>query len=172
VRYPRGPSASAEFEKAKASAMEILDTLSWEVERRAPEPSPINETSIDSELWEHVRVLVENGQWDKVALQACVFLESTLRTWAGISPGDVKNSVDVFKTAMSPDKFRLGATDAEEQGWRQLATGFSMALRNASGHRIEDRDDAKRYAIGVLGTASLLLTEIRHVHGDTPTVRQ
>lgn len=117
-----------------------------------------------------VRVLVDNGEWEKVALQACVFMESTLRTWAQISPNEAKNSVEVFKTAFSPDKFHLGATDSEEQGWRQFATGFSMAVRNPSGHRIQDRDDAKRYAIGVLGTASLLLTEIRHTYGDPPSL--
>ena len=32
--------------------------------------------------------------------------------------------------------------------------------------RIQRRDDAKRYALGVLGLGSLLLTQMRHEHGE------
>ena len=42
-----------------------------------------------------------------------------------------------------------------------------MALRNADTHRIQERDDHKRYAMGVVGTASLLLTQLRHQHGNS-----
>ena len=45
-----------------------------------------------------------------------------------------------------------------------------MALRNRTGHRAEMRGDAKRYALGVLGAAILLLTEIRHDYGDPPVL--
>jgi hypothetical protein len=44
--------------------------------------------------------------------------------------------------------------------------GFAMALRNVDTHRIQRRDDDKRYALGVLGTGSLLLTQLRYEHGN------
>ena len=44
--------------------------------------------------------------------------------------------------------------------------GFAQALGNVDRHRIQSRDDAQRYAIGVLGLGSLLLTQLRHEHGD------
>lgn len=40
------------------------------------------------------------------------------------------------------------------------------AIGNVTRHSIEKRDDAKQYALGVLGMASLLLTQIRFEHPD------
>jgi hypothetical protein len=45
--------------------------------------------------------------------------------------------------------------------------GFALALRNVDTHRIQQRDDHKRHAMGVVGTASLLLTQLRHQHGNS-----
>jgi hypothetical protein len=61
-------------------------------------------------------------------------------------------------------EFPLGQTQGEREGWHQFARGFAAALRNVDTHRIQDRDDLKRYALGVLGAASLLLTQLRHKH--------
>ena len=47
-----------------------------------------------------------------------------------------------------------------------LGMGFAQALSNVDRHHIQDRDDARRYAIGVLGLGSLLLTQLRHEHAD------
>ena len=160
-------TSTAPLRKAKEEASEIIRTLRWELDRRAPAPNPIDDSAIDPELWSHVRVLVEAQEWDKVALNASVFLEDKLRRWAQV-PASVKGSTDVFKMALAQGKFRLGGQESEQQGWQQLATGFAMALRNRSGHRIDPRGDSKRYAVGVLGLASLLLTEIRYVYGDPP----
>ena len=63
-------------------------------------------------------------------------------------------------------EFRLGKTDGEKQGWHRLGMGFAMALRNVDTHRIQQRDDAKRYAMGVLGAGSLLLIQLRYEHGN------
>jgi hypothetical protein len=41
-----------------------------------------------------------------------------------------------------------------------------MAVRSPSGHHIEDRDDARVYAIGILGTVSLIMTKVRLEHPD------
>ena len=39
--------------------------------------------SFDPELWEHVRKLVEDEDWGKVAPQTAIFVEDRIRTWAG-----------------------------------------------------------------------------------------
>jgi hypothetical protein len=111
------------------------------------------------------------GDWEKVAREAAVFVEDRLRAWAGV-PSWVKGSVDVFKAALGPGKFVLGTQSSEEQGWQMLGSGFALPLRNPSGHHVQSRTDAMRYALGVLGTASLVLTEVRHRYGDPPAVPQ
>ena len=50
--------------------------------------------------------------------------------------------------------------------WLALGIGFTAALGNADRHRIQQRDDARRYAVGVLGVGSLLLTQLRYEHGN------
>ncbi len=62
--------------------------------------------------------------------------------------------------------YRLGLTDGERQGWFRTAMGLAMAVRNVDAHRIQRRDDHKRYAMGVLGTCSLLLTQLRYERGN------
>jgi len=44
--------------------------------------------------------------------------------------------------------------------------GLAQAIGNVARHRIEKRPDARAYALGVLGTGSLLLTQIRWEHED------
>lgn len=42
-----------------------------------------------------------------------------------------------------------------------LGTDFAQALGNVDRHKIQSRDDAKRYAFGILGLGSLLQTQLR-----------
>ena len=51
-------------------------------------------------------------------------------------------------------------------GWRFFAQGIAQALRNVDTHRIQERPDLKRYALGVVGACSLLLTQMRFEHGN------
>lgn len=158
------------FVKARRAAAEIIEALRWELDRRAPATAPFVDASVDPELWNHVRGLVDTGDWEKVAREAAVFVEDKLRTWAAV-PLSVTGSVNVFKAAIGgPNGFTLpqAGPSSEQQGWQQLATGFALALRNPSGHQVRHRSDAERYALGVLGVASLLLTEVRHEYGDPP----
>jgi hypothetical protein len=157
------------FRQAQDSARQIIASLRWDLGRRAPGTDPFTESSIDPELWEHVRGLVEAGDWEKVSREAAVFVEDKLRMCAAVPPS-VTGSVNVFKAAVGSSGFLLpkSGPPSEQDGWRLLATGFALALRNPSGHQIRNRPDAKRYALGVLGTASLLLTEIRHEYRDPP----
>jgi hypothetical protein len=151
-------------------AGEIIEALRWELDRRAPATAPFSGATIDPELWDHVRGLVDAGDWEKVAREAAVFVEDKLRIWASVPPS-VTGSVNVFKAAIGgPNGFILpkAGPTSEQQGWQQLATGFALALRNPSGHQVRHRSDAERYALGALGVASLLLTEIRYEYGDPP----
>lgn len=159
------------FAAAKSTAIGIIDTLLWHLDRRQAASAPFGDATIDPELWAHVQGLVDAGDWEKVAREAAVFVEDKLRNWAGV-PSSVKGSVDVFKAAIGQGGFALaqGSAASEQQGWQQLATGFALALRNVSGHRISNRSDLPRYALGVLGIASLLLTQVRHEYGDPPSL--
>jgi len=159
------------FNAAKLTATGIIDTLLWNLGRRQAASTPFADATIDPELWAHVRGLVDGGDWEKVAREAAVFVEDKLRTWAAV-PSSVTGSVNVFKAALGSGGFELGkgGTPSEQQGWLQIATGFALAPRNLSGHRISNRTDLRRYALGVLGTASLLLTQVKYEYGDPPTL--
>ena len=63
-------------------------------------------------------------------------------------------------------QFRLGKEAGEWEGWRSLGAGFAQALGNVDRHNIQKRVDAKRYAFGVLGLGSLILTQLRYQHGE------
>jgi hypothetical protein len=131
---------------------------------------PVDEHVYDPDLWKHVKVHVEDEDWGKVASQAAIFVEDRVRAWAG-SPKDKGGNELVGKAlylAVFDDSsdYRLGRQAGEREGWRFLGMGFAQALSNVDRHRIQDRDDARRYAIGVLGLGSLLLTQIRYEHGD------
>jgi hypothetical protein len=158
------------FDAAKRTATDIIDTLLWHLDRLQATSAPFADATIDPELWAHVQGLVDAGDWEKVAREAAVFVEHKLRLWAAVPPS-VTGSVNVFKMAIGAAGFELAkGTPSEQQGWQQLATGFALALRNVSGHRISDRNDAARYSLGVLGLASLLLTQVRHEYGDPPSL--
>ena len=128
----------------------------------------LDASAIETDLFEHVRVLVENEDWEKVPREAAVFVEAKLREWARPSEAQGRGSVEVFKLAPSDAKFPLGGTASERQGWKQLFAGFALAIRNDAGHKLGNRTAMKRHAIAVLGTASLLLGQIRHEYGDPP----
>lgn len=163
------PTDQSVFLEAKQSAAQIIQALRWQLDRLPPATAPFADTTIDPDLWGHVHGLVDAQDWEKVAREAAVFVEDKLRNWAAV-PTSVTGSVNVFKAAISPTGFLLpkAGPASEQQGWQQLAVGFALALRNPSGHQINNRSDAKRYALGVLGMASLLLTELRHEYGDPP----
>ena len=122
--------------------------------------------SIDPDLWEHVRRLIDQEQWDHAARETTAFVESKIRQWAGLPPS--KYGQDLMATVLRPGGgiFPLGQTPAEQQGWLSFGIGFATGVGNATRHRIQQRDDDERYAMGVLGAGSLLLTQLRYEHGD------
>ncbi|MEH0842813.1 TIGR02391 family protein [Micromonospora sp. CPCC 205711] len=177
IRYSLGivteRTTQSAFDQATRSgvrrACELIDAAIWELGLVGGD-EPVDEHAYDPELWAHVKTEVEDGEWGKVASQTAIFVENHIRTWAG-NPQDGKGNnlvgknlyLDVFGDASD---YRLGRQASEREGWRYLGMGFAQALSNVDRHRIQTRDDAKRYALGVLGLGSLLLTQLRYEHGD------
>ncbi|GAA1691957.1 hypothetical protein GCM10009745_41670 [Kribbella yunnanensis] len=133
---------------------------------------PVDPGAYDRELWEHVKGLVAEEDWVKIPGIVATFVENHIRTWAGTPKNkDGGNLVGqgLFAQVLSPaddNSLRLGQQRSEWEGWHKLGMGFAQALSNVDRHRIQKRDDAKQYAIGVLGLGSLLLTQLRYEHGD------
>ena len=152
------------------TACGLVDATIYQLELAA-EQEEIDESSFDSELWAHVSGLIRDGDWYKVASRTAIFVENHIRTWAG-DPKD-KNGESMIGKGLFAEvlgdasDWRLGSRSGEHEGWRMLGMGFAQALSNVDCHRIQDRADARRYAMGVLGLGSLLLTQLRHEHDDS-----
>jgi hypothetical protein len=148
----------------------VIDAALFQLRLQIDEDESVDVRSYDPELWEHVKQLVADGDWAKVASQTAIFVENAIRTWTGDPQGSNGEPL-VGKGLMARvfsdvSDWRLGRRTGEREGWRTIAIGFTQALSNVDRHRIQVRDDARRYAIGVLGVGSLLLTQLRHEHGD------
>lgn len=152
------------------NACGVVDAALYQLRLRVDDEEPVDVRSFDPELWEHVKQLVEDHDWGKVASQTAIFVEDRVRTWAAdpkSGKGDSLVGKDLMGRVFSDESdWRLGSRAAEREGWRALATGFAQALSNVDRHKIQRREDAQRYAIGVLGLGSLLLTQLRQEHGD------
>lgn len=127
-------------------------------------------TDYDPDLWADVSALVEREEWDKVPAQVAISFEDRIRTMAG-NPTEKSGSALVGLSLMGyafgdDGPLRLGAQSNETQGWRNLAIGFTQAVSNVARHNKVERDDVRQYAIGVLGLASLILTQVRYEHHD------
>jgi hypothetical protein len=177
IRYHLGAVSSSTpqssfdqaFRGGVGKACELIDAALWELGLLAGD-EPVDEHAYDPDLWAHVKTLVEDGEWGKVASQTAIFVENHIRTWAG-SPPDAKGNNLVGKNLYlevygDASDYRLGKQASEREGWRYLGMGFAQALSNVDRHRIQTREDAKRYALGVLGLGSLMLTQLRHEHAD------
>jgi Protein of unknown function (Hypoth_ymh) len=151
----------------KDEGVGILEAAIYEIEELSEPPDFASSAAIDPELWEHVRHLVESEQWAQVTSQTAIFVESKIRQWAGLP--DSKYGKDLMVAVLKPGVglFPLGRTSGEHEGWLALGIGITMAIGNADRHRIQQRDDSKRYAMGVLGAGSLLLTQLRHQHANS-----
>jgi hypothetical protein len=126
---------------------------------------PFDDAAYDPELLAHVRKTIEAEEWDKLAAQVAIFVEDRVRKWSDASPTMVGKGL--FAAALGDDaELRLGQTKGEWEGWRMLGMGLAQAVANADRHRLQDRADLKRYAIGALGLGSMLLTQLRQEHND------
>lgn len=158
------------FLKGVQRANGIIDAAIFELDLAGTSDDAVDETAFDPELWDHVKSHVQQEEWQKVASQTAIFVEDRIRQWCG-SPKDRNNKTLVgkqlyLKVLSSDGEYRLGKQESEWEGWRSLAIGFALALGNVDRHNIQKRDDAKRYAFGVLGLGSLLLTQLRYQYED------
>ncbi|MFM9706325.1 TIGR02391 family protein [Streptomyces galilaeus] len=148
----------------------IIDAALFELEQAGTSDDAVDETAFDPDLWAHVQTHVQNEDWPTVASQTAIFVEDRVRQWCG-DPKDREGKTLVgkglFARVMANDgQFRLGKEAGEWEGWRGIGMGFTQALGNVDRHNIQKRADAKRYAFGVLGVGSLILTQLRHQHGE------
>jgi hypothetical protein len=143
----------------------MFDAAIAEVSLLGDDTAVADESGIDAELWEEVAPEIRSEAWVKVARGALIFTEDRIRKWAGRPNEEVGDKLAV---AIFGDRgnFRMGKTDGEMNGWQLFAQGIARALRNVDTHRIQDRPDLKRYALGVVGACSLLLTQMRLEHGN------
>lgn len=146
-------------------AVGYVDAAIYELQLIDRDEEPLDDRAFDVELWEHVKGLVEAEDWSKIPSQVSIFVEDQLRTWAGPDAGSYGKGLYANVLGDSSE-LRLGGTRAEWEGWRSLGVGFVGAVGNANRHRRQTRSDARRYAIGVLGIGSLLLTQVRHEHEE------
>lgn len=152
-----------------AQAVGQIEAAVYELSLLQPGDEPVDEQAYDPDLWSHVRVHVEDEDWGKVASQVATFVEDRIRTWSG-HPKD-RNGNDLVGKALylyvlgDGSNYALGRQYGEREGWRFLGLGFAQALGTVDRHRLQDHD-ARRYAIGVLGLGSLLLTQLQHEHAE------
>lgn len=153
------------FTSAATRARGLIDAAVFELEQLQGSVDIAEDAGFDPELWDHVKGHVTAEKWGKVASQTGIFTEDRIRTWAGRPAQEVGEGL---MTAVFGERgdYRLGLTSGEKHGWHRFAMGISMAARNVDAHRIQSRQDIKRYAFGVLGASSLLLTQMRYEHGN------
>jgi hypothetical protein len=148
----------------------VLEAAIFELELAGASDDAVDETAFDPDLWAHVQTDVQNEEWQKVASQAAIFVEDCVRQWCDSPKGKNDETLvgkGLFASVFANDgQYRLGKEPGEWEGWRMLGMGFAQALSNVDRHNIQRRTDAKRYAFGVLGVGSLILTQLRHQHGD------
>lgn len=165
---------SSAFDDARRSGIRkvcgLIDAAIYELALLRGDDEPVDERGFDPALWEHVQGIVDAEDWGKVASQVAIYVEHCIRTWADHPTdrdGEELYGKGLYASVLADSsEYRLGSRKAEWEGWRMLGMGFAQALSNVDRHRIQDREDARRYAIGVLGVGSLLLTQLRYQHVD------
>lgn len=178
VRYGLGlhTGAPGESERARsyfASQVDVacglIEAAIFELELES-DGDPLVISDCDPDLWRHVAHSVEQGAWAVVASSVATFVEDQVRTWCNCpkgASGSLLVGQALFSQAFSENgPLRLGAQSSEIDGWRNLAFGFAGALSNVDRHRVQERDDLRRYALGVLGVGSLLLTQVKYEHPE------
>lgn len=158
------------FKRGLEQACGIIEAAIFELEDAGTSDDAVDETAFDPDLWAHVQTHIKNEDWQTVASQTAIFVEDCVRKWCGEPKGSSGQTLvgkGLYAKVFANDgQYRLGKEASEWEGWRGLAMGFAQALGNVDRHNIQKRDDAKRYAFGVLGLGSLILTQLRYQHGD------
>ncbi|GAA4684707.1 hypothetical protein GCM10023347_44830 [Streptomyces chumphonensis] len=173
MAFSTGTSDSS-FERAFLGGLRkaggVIEAAIFELREAGTSDDAADETAFDPDLWSHVQAHVHNEDWQTVASQTAIFVEDCVRKWCGNPRGNNGQTLvgkGLFAAVFATDaQFRLGKEPGEWEGWRGLGMGFAQALSNVDRHNIQKRDDAKRYAFGVLGVGSLILTQLRYQYSD------
>lgn len=163
--YPESEMIEARRSGAK-TARALIDAAIYELNLIAPTSSGASTADdYDPGLWAHVGSLIEGEKWALVPAAVAIYVEDRVRTWSG-QPAKVVGK-QLYINALDPaGVLALGGTGTpgEGEGWKYLGMGFAQALGNADRHRLTQRSDLRRYALGVLGLGSLLLTQMHWEH--------
>lgn len=158
---------AAYFRSRVAEACGYLSAAVYELQLLSAEPA-VEGTNYDSGLWDHVKHSVEEERWEQVASAAVIYVEDKIRRWAGnpqMNDGaKLYGQPLVAQVLRAGGQLALGSQASETEGWRNLGIGLFAAVGNVDRHGIQQRADVRQYAIGVLGLASLILTQIKHDH--------
>lgn len=162
--YMNAQESVRTFESGRKKVIGLLRGAIYEASELSANVADMDD--LDPDLVDHVKLSVAQGRWENVVSQACIYFESTVRNWAGLPATDV--GVVLVNNVFHPKSgiFRLGRSDGEAEGWHALARGVMLAVSNAARHRIEERPDNKTYSVGVLGTLSLILTQLKYQHAN------
>lgn len=122
---------------------------------------------LDADLISRVDHVFQMEDWTAVASLAATFVEDRFRVWSGLD--HTSFGVNLMTKVLHPETgiFPLGFSPAESEGWHQIGRVFMSSCSNVDRHRIQSRDDLRGYAVGVLGTASLLLTQMRYQYAGS-----
>jgi hypothetical protein len=152
------------FADAVDVAAALLEAAIFEVEVLQGD-GPQTVGTYDIGLWQHVRHLVDEERWDQVVSQSVIYVEDKVRRWSGQARGTVGKGLftEAFKQG---GKLALGTEPNEQVGWLNLALGLVGAVGNVARHHVEDRSDGRLYGLGVVGLASLLLTQVKYEHPE------
>ena len=120
-------------------------------------------TWCDPGLWSEVASLVEIEHWDAVAQRATVYLETELRRLGGLGRDHIGQALVTAVLHPRTGSHPLSNDEAEAGGWHQVALGYFTTVRNNTNHgHVTDLD--MRYAMGIVGATSLLLTQVAIAH--------
>lgn len=179
VRFFPGPSAMSAYveeavlerrrievyERAVDRVRAIIDAALFEIGTGGGDATKPSGSNIDGQLWAYVRKLVESADWQNLPAAVAIFVESKIRAW-GEFGRDTYGKVLYQKAFADDGELRLGGARGEWEGWRALATGLATAVGNNDRHHVQQREDMERYAMGVLGVGSLILTQVRYQHAE------
>ncbi|MDB5165452.1 MAG: hypothetical protein JWM00_342 [Candidatus Saccharibacteria bacterium] len=170
-RFNDQPSSSIALDKATRILKEAIVDI--QLDNIADVPLlQISSETIDPGLWYFVQDELVNEKWDKVTAQTAIYLEHTIRKLTGdprSHDGKKLTATKLFERVFSKSgEYSLGSEreTGEQIGWLNLTTGFALAIGNVDRHNIQNRDDQQKYAIGALGLASLILTQLEYQHSD------
>jgi hypothetical protein len=149
-----------------AELRKILEAALLEVEIECSSAAaPADVSWVHPQLWSHVDTLVSASEWEQVVREACIFFEDWVRNRANLPTSLIGAPLmgEAFKSG-GPLELGLGQVSTEGQGWGLLSKGVAMAIRNPAGHRIDQRADARGYAMGTLGVITLLMSQVELEH--------